>query len=396
MTAHSLAPAGVDTWLSVPADTTRALLGGVTGYTASVLRRRLGPLDVAYELAEWWQVLTLREQPQWMTPHDVLTKWPQARLLDFSTVPDDHDQRPTLLLPPQAGHSSTIVDYSADQSQIRTARTAGVTRLFCLDWLPATAATAESSIGDYVAILDETTERLGGRVNLVGDCQGGWLAALYAGLRPERVAALAVAAAPIDFHAGHTAIQDWVRLLGGPTRPRGGTAFYRSLVALGGGVQPGRNQITGFKMLQPAAELERAMELLTHIDDAEYVDDYVRFTNWFEWGQDLPGAFYLWIVEHLFIDNALITSRLSVPTPTGPATVDLTRIDCPIFLLAGRRDHITPPEQVWALADHVSTPPTMISRRLVDAGHLGLFMGTAALHDHWSAVFADLAALPIG
>jgi poly(3-hydroxybutyrate) depolymerase len=38
----------------------------------------------------------------------------------------------------------------------------------------------------------------------------------------------------------------------------------------------------------------------------------------------------------------------------------------------------------------------MISRRLVDAGHLGLFMGTAALHDHWSAVFADLAALPIG
>ncbi|MDT5047457.1 MAG: hypothetical protein QOG75_3331, partial [Mycobacterium sp.] len=44
MTAHSLAPAGVDTWLSAPADTTRALLGGFTGYTASVLRRRLGPL----------------------------------------------------------------------------------------------------------------------------------------------------------------------------------------------------------------------------------------------------------------------------------------------------------------------------------------------------------------
>ncbi len=67
-----------------------------------------------------------------------------------------------------------------------------------------------------------------------------------------------------------------------------------------------------------------------------------------------------------------------------------------MWCLAGRRDHITPPEQVWALADHVSTPPTMISRRLVDAGHLGLFMGTAALRDHWSAVFADLAALPIG
>jgi len=161
-------------------------------------------------------------------------------------------------------------------------------------------------------------------------------------------------------------------------------------------VQPGRNQITGFKMLQPAAELERAMELLAHIDDAEYVDDYIRFTNWFEWDQDVPGAFYLWIVKHLFVHNELITGRLTVPTPTGPATVDLARIRCPIFLLAGRRDHITPPEQVWALADHVSTPTTTISRRLIDAGHLGLFMGTAALRDHWSAVFADLAALPIG
>src|SRR5271154_5561246 len=173
MTAHSLAPGGVDTWLSVPADTTRALLGGVTGYTASELRRRLGPRDVAWELAEWWRVLTLREEPRWMTPYDVVTGWPQARLLDFSTVPGDANQRPTLLLPPQAGHSSTIVDFSADQSQIRTARAAGVTRLFCLDWLPAPAATAESSIGDYVAILDETTQRLWGGGDLFGGRAGG-------------------------------------------------------------------------------------------------------------------------------------------------------------------------------------------------------------------------------
>jgi hypothetical protein len=47
------------------------------------------------------------------------------------------------------------------------------------------------------------------------------------------------------------------------------------------------------------------------------------------------------------------------------------------LLLAGIKDHITPPEQVWALADLVATPAGHISRELVDGGHLGLFMGRA-------------------
>jgi poly(3-hydroxyalkanoate) synthetase len=66
--------------------------------------------------------------------------------------------------------------------------------------------------------------------------------------------------------------------------------------------------------------------------------------------------------------------------------VDLSAIGCPIFLLAGSKDHITPPEQVWALADLVSTPAEYVSRELVDAGHLGLFMGRAALNDHWRPI----------
>ena len=50
----------------------------------------------------------------------------------------------------------------------------------------------------------------GGRVNLVGDCQGGWLAAIYAALHPERVNTLTIAGAPIDFHAGDAVIHDSV------------------------------------------------------------------------------------------------------------------------------------------------------------------------------------------
>jgi poly(3-hydroxybutyrate) depolymerase len=234
------------------------------------------------------------------------------------------------------------------------------------------------SIEGYVAVLEEAVQFLGGRVNLVGDCQGGWLAVVYAGLHPEHVNTLTIGGAPIDTHAGQSAIQEWTRLLA----RRNELAVYRTLVRVGGGVQRGKHQLTGFKLLEPGAQLERLTGLFANIHDPDYVTRHTDFTNWFEWTQDLPGAFYLWIIEHLFVHNELARGVLVV----DGRQVNLSAVDCPIFLLAGIKDHITPPEQVWALADLVSTPAEHISRELVDAGQLGLFMGRAALAEHWTPI----------
>ena len=144
----------------------------------------------------------------------------------------------------------------------------------------------------------------------------------------------------------------------------------------------GKHQLTGFKLLEPGAQLERLTDLLANVHDPDYVARHIDFTNWFEWTQDPPGALYLWIIEHLFVHNELARGMLVV----DGRRVNLSAVDCPIFLLAGIKDHITPPEQVWALADLVSTPAEHISRELVDAGHLGLFMGRAALVEHWTPI----------
>ena len=72
----------------------------------------------------------------------------------------------------------------------------------------------------------QSVELLGGRVNLIGDCQGGWLATIYAALHPERVNTLTIAGAPIDFHARRAADP---RLRRGAEARHGSTA---ALVAL--------------------------------------------------------------------------------------------------------------------------------------------------------------------
>jgi poly(3-hydroxyalkanoate) synthetase len=291
---------------------------------------------------------------------------------------------PTLVLPPQAGHDSCIVDYSAAQSQMRTILAAGLERAYALDWVGATARTTDAGIDDYLDVIDRAVDHIGGSVNLIGDCQGGWLATIYAALRPERVNTLTIAGAPIDFHAGEPVIHAALRSLA----PGGNLAFYRWLVAAGGGVLRGEHMLAGFIAIQPGNEIARQLQLLANIGDPAHVERYREFEDWFKHTQPIPGAFYLWIVEHLFRDNELIAGTLEI----GSERVDLGRIRCPLNLLAGATDHITPPDQVFALADHAGTSPGEIVRDTTAGGHLGLFMGHEALRDHWPPLLAAVRA----
>ncbi len=351
-------------------------------YWSRLPARGFPPLTVLTDTARWMQLVSDRRPPRWHTPHTVVFETPIARLRDFTDGAAD-DVVPTLFLPPQAGHDSCIVDFSPGQSQVRTARAAGLTRLFSLDWVGATPTSKDATIDDYIAVIDRAVEHLGGRANLVGDCQGGWLATIYTALRPERVHTLTIAGAPIDYHAGQPPIGTWVDKLGGND-----LAFYRGLVAQAGGVLPGKHMLSGFILLRPESEVEKNLQLFSHLDDPEHVARYREFEDWFKHVQDIPGAFYLWIIEHLFRDNKLVKGELEI----GGERVDLSRISCPLNLLAGATDHITPPAQVFAAAEHVSTPEQDITRATTSGGHLGLFMGSEALRDYWPSIFLAVAA----
>jgi poly(3-hydroxybutyrate) depolymerase len=174
---------------------------------------------MAAELAEFAGVAPLRERPTWAHDAPEIRAWPVARLLDYS-APSGTAAVPTLVLPPQAGHASSIVDYGRDQSQMMTLRDGGLDRLFAIDWLPATDETAGWSIEGYVAVLEEAVQFLGGRVKLVGDCQGGWLAVVYAGLYPEHVNTLTIGGPPIDTHAASPQSRNGLDCLPGATNSR--------------------------------------------------------------------------------------------------------------------------------------------------------------------------------
>jgi poly(3-hydroxyalkanoate) synthetase len=351
-------------------------------YWQNAVVRGSTPYDLAVDGVRWLQIVADRHPPTWSTPNEVRSSTPVMVLRDFS-IGDTAKVAPTLIVPPQAGHHSCIVDFSPDQSQVLAARAAGLTSLFAVEWLGATAETKGASIVDYLESLRGAIELIGGPVNLIGDCQGGWLATIYAALYPEDVLTLTIAGAPVDFHAGEPAIADFVDVI----TVAGGMEPYRLLVAAGGGVLRGEFMLSGFMALQPELEIKKHLELLVHLDDDEFVQRYAKFEDWYAFTQAIPGAMYLWIVEHLFIGNELVRHVLEV----DGRPVRLGSITCPVNLLGGTADHITPPDQVFALADHIGTPPGQVVKALTSGGHLGLFMGHDALRNAWPPLLESVA-----
>ena len=367
-----------------PLEVGAAAVEGWSGYLTGLCRRRANPFDIADDVLSFWMAVSSRECPKWAHHSDVARR---GRLADCRNYSADGptDQIPTLVIPPHSGRASSIVDYADGRSLMYTLREAGIDNLYCLDWHGRTPDNTNASIDDYLDLLTETTEFLGGRINLVGFSQGGWLATIFAALHPAAAHSLVTAGAPIDFHAGRPHV---VEVMGSWLRDPS-AAWLRTCAVAIAGLQYRLGEAAGVPLGRPAAEFEHAMTLLAHIDEPESVERYIERRRWFAWSQQLPDRFRDWMIEELFVTNRLISNELRVKE----GIVTLESISCPVFLIAGSDDEFTPPEQVWALERHISTPPEHITRRLVNGGHLSLIIDPAVLEEVWRPVMRSVAAL---
>ena len=133
-------------------------------------------------LAEVARTQVERPAPRWSTANRVVLELHTLTLRDFSIRAAE---RPVLVLPPYAGHASTIADFHAGQSLVATLRQSGCEKVLVTDWRSATPEMRDYDIDNYLAELAVVVDDLGGKVALVGLCQGGWLATMYAARFPD-------------------------------------------------------------------------------------------------------------------------------------------------------------------------------------------------------------------
>jgi len=311
------------------------------------------------------------QEPEGATPSKIALELRTVRLRDFTLV---ESGVPTLLCTPLSLHGASIADLAAGHSLVAALRGAGIERLFMTDWRSASADMGFLGIDEYLADLNVLVDCVGGLVDLIGLCQGGWLALAYAGRFPAKVRKLVMAGAPVDIAARQSrlsAIAEATPLI-----------MFQSLVHLGNGRVIGHSIAKFWGNDTEASNISESLQTLQPIGSPEFTRLEAIFKNWDSWTIDLAGTYYLEVIEKLYKRNELAGGSF---VALGQK-IDLSRLRLPMYLLAGSADDVVAPEQLLAVERLVATQPEYLCQEIAPCNHLGLFMGRRTLEENWPRI----------
>lgn len=319
-------------------------------------------------------------EPQWATAHKIALELKTVRLRDFSTAARGS---PALLCAPFALHGAAIADLAPGHSLVAALRRAGVQRLLVTDWRSASKQMRFLGIDDYLADFNVLVDEIGGPIDLIGLCQGGWMALIYAARFPTKVRKLVLAGAPVDVTAARSALSSLA-----DSSP---LAVFEELVRLGDGVVPGRKVMKFWGTESVAAEeLRQVLQTEEPLGSAAFSQLEAAFNHWYAWTLDLPGPYFLEAVEKLYKRNELAAGSF---VALG-RRIDLATVKAPIFLLAAREDELVAPAQMFAAERLVGTPPQSLRKAIVPGRHLALFLGKRVLDGTWPRIVHWLGGPP--
>ncbi|SLM28158.1 Poly(3-hydroxyalkanoate) synthetase [Desulfamplus magnetovallimortis] len=297
---------------------------------------------------------------------------------DESKVSHNPKKRPIVLIDPRAGHGPGIGGSKMD-SQIGVALEAGYPVYFMIFFTePVPGQTIADVQQCQVRFLEEVMMRHpeAPKPAVMGNCQGGWAAALVGADRPDVTGPMVLNGSPLSY---------WGGVRGGhPMRYRGGLfggSWLASLSSdIGNGTFDGADLVRGFEELNPANTLwNKLYNVYKKVDTEEQ-----RFLDFEKWW----GGFYLmgreeirFIVNRLFISDELEQGILKL---SDNRYINLKNFKSPILVFASRGDNITPPQQalnwiprVYSSVEKIRKYGQVIVYMLHDdIGHLGIFVSS--------------------
>ena len=309
--------------------------------------------------------------------------------------------RPIVIFDPRAGHGPGIGGSKKD-SQIGMALDAGHPVYFLIFFThPIPGQTLADVRNAQIKFLEKVRERhpRAPKPAIIGNCQGGWAAALVGAERPDLVGPMVFNGSPLSYWGGVEGVNP-MRYLGGLM---GGVWINSLLSDLGNGTFDGANLVANFENLNPANTLwAKSYHVYTNVDTEEQ-----RFLDFEKWW----GGFFLMtdreihqIVEGLFVGNKLERGEFELEEGQR---VDLKSNHNPVVVFASFGDNITPPQQAfnWIVKAYGTVEEIKRRGQVIvcighsKIGHLGIFVSAKIArkeHKEIIASFDMLNYLPPG
>lgn len=309
------------------------------------------------------------------TPGKVVHESQLFQLIQYSPMGKKVLETPLVIFPPWINRFY-ILDLSPDKSFIRWAVEQGLT-VFVVSWKSADESMKDVVWDDYIRAqieaIDTVRARLGVKsVHTIGYCVAGTtLAATLAVLtrrgEADKVKSATFFTAQVDFErAGELKVFIDDQQL-------------EALEKLSGekGYLDGRYMALTFNML-------RGNDLVWSYVVKNYLlgEDYPAF-DLLHWNGDvtnLPAKWHMAYLKDLYRDNKLVVPDAMSADGTP---IDLTRVETPAYIQAGREDHIAPAESVWRMTHHLRGPKTFL---LAGSGHIAGVVNppSAKKYQYWT------------
>ncbi|SEM92026.1 polyhydroxyalkanoate synthase [Sphingomonas gellani] len=314
------------------------------------------------------------------TPGKVVYRTPLFELIHYAPTTERVLDVPLVIFPPWINRFY-ILDLTPEKSFVRWAVEQGVS-VFMVSWKSAGADSEELGWGevswdDYVLAQVEAVDTIRNllgvpAVHAIGYCVAGttlaatlaWLAARGEG---GKIASATFFTAQVDFSGAgdlkHFVDDEQLALIGALSPE---------------GFLDGRYMAATFNLL-------RGRDLIWNYVTNNYLlgKDYAPF-DLLHWNGDttnLPARWHLGYLTDLYRDNLLVKpGAMSVAgTP-----LDLTRVDTPAYVQAGREDHIAPPESVWRITESFRGPLRFV---LAGSGHIAGVVNppAAGKYGYWTS-----------
>jgi class III poly(R)-hydroxyalkanoic acid synthase PhaC subunit len=310
-----------------------------------------------------------------VTPFEIAYEGELLRLRRYRAVTGPSG--PPVLLVSSFFKRPYVLDLVPDRSVVQNFLRQGFS-VYLADWSPPSTEHAERGLNDYVegelVNAVEHMRRLEGvdRIALVGCCLGGFVAAVYAALRPKSVERFVVFALPFDSKPPFApAVAEYV------TGVYGNVPAWWIRMGLNARVADRRDlpNYLAAELVEPklalsseAAPLKRALEA------------------WFASDVPFAGRLFRDVMGDAYGRGQFVADRLMV----SDRRVALDQIRCPVLNVCGARDMLVPVNESLRFVRRVGS--RQAANLIFDCGHLGLMLSRAA-HDHlWPHVGRWLAS----
>lgn len=315
--------------------------------------------------------LSTIEPDVWQSSFDVLDEEGVFRLLLYHPLGERKYKTPLLIVYAFINRPY-VLDLHPGISVVRRYLEAGFC-VYMIDWGYPTRADKYLKIDDYVDYVEKCIEDMKRReavdeVNLHGYCLGGDLSVIYTALHQENVKNLLLQATPIDFHTDNT-IAIWSRNLDADkiadTYHMGAGAFLN----------------VGFLSVDPInLVFAKYRALLEEPQKKETLIDFLRMDKWIFDSPAIPGETYRQYIKEWYQQNLLIKNQFK----SQGKTVDLSKIETPVLVLAATYDHIAPPESQKAILGAISSKDKDVYE--MKKGHIGITVSGSSHKDFWPRV----------